>query len=130
MFYKRIFADATTWRQIIKIVDVNICEVLNGLKDVSELYYEIRKIYLTYFPQMPRKCPIEPAAYSVNISTATFEDRATDLVAPLVGKGNRFPNGHYRIALKLSNKKDPIGCTFMIQIHQNKNKGVQFLSIV
>lgn len=98
---------SNTWRQLIKLDNIDACAVANGLNTIPLLdqFYKLFEKLIN--GKMPTKCPVVAGEHYV--SNVTFKnDIARDIVSKTVTP-SIFPNGIYRNFLRVSFPQDPGG---------------------
>lgn len=112
------------WRQLLQTPEVEICQFLKS--DNPQPFYrgfldEVFKI----FPSLPRQCPIKPGAYYTHNSSMreTYEQLETN--DKFQATTLRMPNGVFKIAGRLSTKKDPdaIHINWQYELKKRMNDG-------
>lgn len=104
------------WHQFLKFEKIDAGTVFRGV-DSFEYLKKNFEIYLTKFPGLINKIPIESGKYQALNVTAVYRNAqngtgtwtASEYLTP------SLPNGIYRHTIKLYNEEDPIG--FMIYWH-------------
>lgn len=116
----------STWRQLIKLDNIDGCLFLNGMETLP-LFEAVRQYYSTYFPNFPTRCPIQPGNYTAYNVTAT-DNRNGNPGEHLITKMSPvpFPNGLYRYLIRIYVDGDDIGVTLYwhsrIDVRMNDDK--------
>jgi Protein of unknown function (DUF1091) len=94
------------WRQLLQTPEVEICQFMRS--DNPHPFYrgfldEVFKV----FPGLPQQCPIKPGAYYTHNSSMseTYENFQTN--DKFQATTMSMPNGVFKIAGRLSTKRDP-----------------------
>jgi hypothetical protein len=102
-----------TWRQYMKMEDVDFCGFLSGNDVLIDVMRAVREIYLHKFPNFPSKCPVEKGKYfskntpAFSVDNSTNRNKVDQKLTP-----SHMPNGIYRHTVRLYNKIDPEGAMF------------------
>lgn len=95
-----------SWRQIIKIDDIDICGMMRIASHNIEFVRKVFEFYRHAFPNLPSKCPMLKKKYSAK--NVTFFENVQESPNRMLSSVS-LPNGIYRHTLKLTNKNDPEG---------------------
>lgn len=118
--------ETVNWRHIFRIKKIDMCNIVNGIYSLP-FSKNILQTYNDCFPEFPFKCPPETGKYASrnvclknlnNFVGTPFETAITP---------NMFPNGIYKITLRVFTNKDAdtegfLG-TWQYEIHARLNDG-------
>lgn len=122
--YNLLYKSGVSWRQIIRLEKIKVCNFLSG-SNMFQFLIAVRDGYNTLAPpSFPRKCPIKKGKYSAsNISLVRGDLSYAANRAMTVGE---LPNGLYRHVISLSDDEDPVGATLwwhlLVNIRMNDDK--------
>jgi hypothetical protein len=93
------------WRHIYRSPEVHLCKVLEFT--TVPLFTGYIDAVLLYWPELPRKCPIEPMKkYFRNFTLEV--DKKGNINLPNFG-WRGIPNGEYRVRFRAFSPDDPVG---------------------
>lgn len=95
-----------SWRQIIKIDDINVCEMMRLANHNIDFVRKVFEFYRHALPNLPSGCPMLKKTYSAK--NVTIFENPEDSANRMLSTVN-LPNGIYRHTMRLSNKEDPEG---------------------
>lgn len=119
------------WRQIMKFQKIDICSLLD--ENVMDMFKAVKRFYVSTFPELPSKCPMNPGKYSTKTLSAETnrqsynssdnvlkegESKLDDLSRKINAEltpGGTLPNGIYRFVYRFYNDDDPQGCAIYWQ---------------
>lgn len=85
-----------TWRQLVRIDDIDICSFLNGGSVMPFIKLVIENIQKK-FPTLPKKCPMKPQDFLFENVTITEPGDDSRISIEKAMSSNPFPNGIYRL---------------------------------
>lgn len=108
----------STWRQIIDLQNMEACEALSSSHSVDFLN-SLVKTGRDHAPNLlPNSCPVKAERYFTNVTIYSQgpnpnvnKDNEEDVFRLFLAPQG-FPNGQYRVVVRLHNFRDPIGFSF------------------
>jgi Protein of unknown function (DUF1091) len=100
---------STYWNRVFKLPPVDMCQWMK-IADHSNSFPIMQYLFKTYteeFPNLPQSCPIKPGKYQELNRTFTTPGYIVLPNNPVMSKF-LFPNGRYRVDIRVSSKNSTI----------------------